>query len=128
MRKFMLLPALAIVLGVCLQIGACAGVGGSSDPASIAQQQAALTYLQSTLTALQTAEAQAEAQNPASAAQIKAQVAPVLTQLQTSISDYQAAITANSSTGVSTTWATAESIISTAVEVLGPAAIEALVK
>jgi len=32
MRKFMLFPALAIVLGICLQIGACAGTSTKNTP------------------------------------------------------------------------------------------------
>jgi cytochrome c556 len=125
---------LALGLSVLVSMGMSACAGTSTTPAvpaspavSLEQQQAALTYLQSSLTNFQAAATTAKAQKPADAAKIDAEVTPVLTQLQGAITTYEANMATASTSGTSSAWATAESILSTAVEVVGPYAIAALV-
>lgn len=119
---------LAILVVVCmLSLAACGPMTSTTAAGqtgvTIEQQNSGLDYLQQSLTMVQAAAAQAKLQKPADAAAIDAQVMPVIQQLQSSIALYQQTVNTPAS---SEAWATARAVLTTAVSVLGPIAIEAI--
>jgi len=121
--------ALLLSLAGCLALGAagCAAAPGGQTTIDPAQHDAALAYLQSSLDNVQASAEAAKLAHPENAAAIDAQVAPVISQLKAAVSSYKASLGTARASSTSEAWATARAVLSTAVSVVGPVAINALV-
>jgi len=117
----------AVSIAVILTAG-CAGTGpGGSGGATQERMDAAAGYLLSTANTLQDAYATAREKQPDKAEALDAQVKPVLDELSTATAAYLAAVEESDASDAGEVWAWARPLVSTAVSIIAPYAIGALV-